>query len=105
LKTVVYKAKGDFEGTASVEIPSRKNRVKLYLKHLGETATGSELGGASLYDELYTVAEKAVTEVKIKNKDGKAYKSFAAMSEDSLCDDVCEDIIKLLMDGEQLGEG
>ena len=106
MKVVIYQAKDDFEGTANIELPSRKNRVKLYLKHLGDVANSdNDLGGARMYEELYDIAAKVVKKVKIKHKDGQSFKSFSEMSEDSLCDDLCEDIIKLLMDGEKLGEG
>ena len=106
MRVIVYKCKDGFDGTLNIELPSRRNRLGVFKKHMAGISEGKDTeAGLSLYDELYSMADKCVKNVKVSHKEsGGKYKSFSQMSNDSLCDDICEDVIKVLMDGEKVGE-
>ena len=107
MKKLVYKPKeDDFEGSIEIVVPSMRQRMKIFREcRFKQNAEGEISGMDNLeaMEKMYEIAEDFVKKVNIKHKSGSSFKSFKAMSEDSDCDDICQNIIKFVLEG-SLGE-
>jgi len=108
MKKLVYKPKDEnFEGSLEIEVPSMRQRMKIFRDCRFKQNDDGEISGLEnieAMEKMYEIAEKFVKKVNIKHSSGSSFKSFKAMSEDSDCDDICQNIIKFVLEG-SLGEG
>ena len=108
MKKVTYKPKDElFKGEVEIHLPSARQRLR-YLKECSFKANDegaiSTLENVDAMEAMFTVAEKHVKKVTLKHTEGGAYKTFKQMSEDAYCDDICQEIIQVVLEG-KLGEG
>lgn len=107
MKKVTFKPKKEFTGEVIVNLPSARQRIR-YVKEcnfqFNETGDVTTMNNIDAMDKMYDVAEKHVTKVNLKHESGTSFKSFNAMADDALCDDVCQSIIGIVLQG-NLGEG
>ena len=107
MKQVTFKPEKDFTGEVVVNLPSARQRIR-YVKEcnfkFNNDGEVSVMDNIDALDKMYDIAEKHVNKVTLKHKDGASFKSFKAMADDALCDDVCQSIISIVLQG-NLGEG
>ena len=107
MKKVTYKPKNDaFTGEVVLTIPSARQRVR-YIKECNfatsDNGEVTSIKNIDALDKMYDVTEKHVEKVNLKL--GKThYKTFEAMTEDSDCDEIVNDLMTIVMQG-GLGEG
>ena len=106
MKQVTYKPKEHFTGEVLINLPSARQRIR-YIKECNFTFNNSGevsvMDNIDAMDKMYDVAEKHVLKVNLKHSDGASYKSFKTMADDALCDDICQEIIGIVLQG-KLGE-
>lgn len=107
MKKVTYTPKHeDFKGEIEISLPSARQRLR-YVKECNFTfGNDGEVNVSSNIDALekmYVIAEKHISKVDLKHRSGASFDNFNTMSEDSLCDEICEKIIGIVLQG-SLGE-
>jgi hypothetical protein len=107
MKKVTFKPKKDFTGQVEISLPSARQRIR-YVKEcnfkFNSDGEVSVMDNIDAMEKMYEIAEKHVTKVNLKHEDGASFKDFNKMADDSLCDDVCQSIIGVVLQG-SLGEG
>lgn len=103
MKQIVYKPKDEnFRGEIIVKIPSLRTRLR-YVKEanfkFNEDGEVSSMSNIDAMETMYTLSEKHIVSVNLVYKEDLKFKTFKDMSDDSCCDDICQDIIKIIMEG------
>ena len=106
MKIVTYKPKGEeFAGEVEINLPSVRQRLKYFRDcNFTEDESGavSGLKNIEALCKMYDVAENHIGKITLKRGSVK-YKDFSQMADDSSCDDICGDIVKIILEG-SLGE-
>jgi hypothetical protein len=106
MKKAIYKPKDDsFTGQVEIILPSARQRLR-YIKECGFVADGGEMTSASNMDameSMYQITAKHVSKITLKRVGGTVYKSFDKMTEDAYCDEICDELVKVVLEG-KLGE-
>lgn len=110
MKVIDYKPKAKgFEGSIKLEMPSYPQRLKYFKEcnfDLGKTDNGYEAKmGSQNIDALIKmldIAKKHVKSVDLIRED-TSYASFDEMLDDSSCDELCQEIAGVVINGIRVG--
>ena len=102
MKSLEYKPKEPFTGSIKIKSPSTRQRLKMVKEcnfKIDENGDVTSNDNIDSMLKMYEIASDYISNVNIKHEDGSAFKSWDKMADDSLCDDLCQEVIQVVMGG------